>query len=597
MTQRAHVPAILRHTKLNFRDTLVSLCADIGSDFTLKCALCIRMGLDDTLLSFDVKPGDYTCPSAFRDDYAIAQLIKKYPGWNTSVDRRMTARLKFLASEDACVQTNARISTLGAVSLTSDLTPHAILYGAREKIRGLLGHFSWYEARKHFSMGSRANVGHTRAKGDPVYKFGSKPTVTSNCLALAYSEVSSSPLWLNAILESEGVSLDDYKMMSTLDRIDTLFNVSPGCRIDYVPKNAKTDRTIAVEPVFNSYAQRGIGHVLRSRLLRAGIDLREQGNNQRAASEAVAKGYATVDLSAASDSVSLELVRWLMPPDWFSALCECRSPNVVLEDGEIKALAKISSMGNGYTFELESLIFWALARTVSDRLGGGDVWVYGDDIIIKNTHVPTLGFVLEYTGFSFNYEKSYWSGVFRESCGKHYFNGTDVSPFHMGSIPERHGDAILLANQLRRWSRMVWGLDGRFKRTYDLIVSSLPESLRRPLIPDGIGDQALFGDFDEVNPSFCPSRQSYVVRGLWVPIVKPTISVSVDASVKMRISLSSFLCKSLSNKREQEAFRPRKWDEVVVPSGFIRNAQDVKWRSVDIIVSSSFPSYGPWFAP
>jgi len=141
---------------------------------------------------------------------------------------------------------------------------------------------------------------------------------------------------------------------------------------------------------------------------------------------------ATIDLSAASDNISKYLVLHLLPCKWFELLSTWRTGIVSVKDTrEYIELEKFSSMGNGYTFELESLIFLATARVACDlsKCSRSTVSVYGDDIIIPTGAVDHLFKMFERFGFTVNEEKSFHSGRFRESCGCDYINGAGVRPF------------------------------------------------------------------------------------------------------------------------------------------------------------------------
>jgi hypothetical protein len=160
---------------------------------------------------------------------------------------------------------------------------------------------------------------------------------------------------------------------------------------------------------------------------------------------------ATLDLSSASDSISYELVSLLMPPCWFTILDEVRSPIVDI-DGEEHKCEMFSSMGNGFTFELESLLFYALAKaTAYFTRTRGKISVYGDDIIVPVQMAEHLTQVLDYFGFSLNPEKSFWSGPFRESCGGHYHLGEDITPFFIRKPIKTLVDLIHLLNAVRLW--------------------------------------------------------------------------------------------------------------------------------------------------
>jgi hypothetical protein len=257
------------------------------------------------------------------------------------------------------------------------------------------------------------------------------------------------------------------------------------------------------------YVQKGLGTAIRRRLRKVGIDLDDQTLNQNHAREGSISGdRATIDLSMASDTISYEIVRLLLPPDWLLALEQCRSPVGVLPSGDKVVYRKFSSMGNGYTFELESLIFWALTWAVT-FLHDGDmslIGVYGDDLIVDTNVVQPLTDVLSYCGFTTNVSKTHIDGPFRESCGKHYFNGIDVTPFFVKKPVDNLSELFKFHNRLYRWRNRVAKMMLPLQlEQLDEIVRSIrayaPASWQRPRIPDGIGDGAFIGTFDECQPS------------------------------------------------------------------------------------------------
>jgi len=128
----------------------------------------------------------------------------------------------------------------------------------------------------------------------------------------------------------------------------------------------------------------------------------------------------------ASDTLNYNTVAWLLPGDWFEYLSRVRSPLFKL-DGEVRKYAKFSSMGNGATFALETLIFASMLHAVGSRTG----IAYGDDLTVEPELYPELCRLLKFFGFIPNLEKSYHTGPFRESCGKDYFQGADITPFYL----------------------------------------------------------------------------------------------------------------------------------------------------------------------
>lgn len=264
----------------------------------------------------------------------------------------------------------------------------------------------------------------------------------------------------------------------------------PGNVMFTVPKTSMIDRVACKEPELNMYCQKAVGDFIRQRLRRNGIDLNDQTVNQVLAREGSIDGsLATVDLSSASDSVTISLVQAILPLEWSMLLMELRSPNTwvpahTAEDGSSIAAhwhinEMISSMGNAFTFELESLLFWLLVRACAYfTRTSGRISVYGDDIICPSGLRDSVESTLEFFGFTLNPSKSFWDGSFRESCGKHWFNGAEVTPFYVKRVPSRLSDWCLLLNHLRQWSASSHGIcDPTYYPLWALFAEYIPKPL------------------------------------------------------------------------------------------------------------------------
>jgi len=195
----------------------------------------------------------------------------------------------------------------------------------------------------------------------------------------------------------------------------------------------KVERPIAVEPLWNGFVQKGVDIYMRDKLARVGIDLTDQTLNQRLAREGSVddsdEGFVTIDLSSASDSIAIEVVRNLIPHDWFYLLDSIRSQNYMDESGNISPYHKFCSMGNGFCFPLETLIFAAACSACDAGIPGKDFIVYGDDIIVRKRYAEAVLSLLGRLGFVANANKTFLRGPFRESCGSDWFGGEDVRPF------------------------------------------------------------------------------------------------------------------------------------------------------------------------
>lgn len=224
-------------------------------------------------------------------------------------------------------------------------------------------------------------------------------------------------------------------------------------RARFVPKTIWTDRQIAIENGLSVYYQLGVNSVLRRRLEQNGTDIRNQVSNQVLAKHGSMTGeFATIDLSSASDTVSSGLVRNLFEqssPALYKLMTSLRSTELELLGVNI-TMPMYSTMGNGYTFALETLIFKSLIEGVRKMYGSDEPYaVYGDDIIVHRSVAGYLCEVLEEVGFITNPEKTFLEGPFRESCGCDYWLGSEVRPVFVKTLKDPH-KLIPLINLMRR---------------------------------------------------------------------------------------------------------------------------------------------------
>ncbi len=220
-------------------------------------------------------------------------------------------------------------------------------------------------------------------------------------------------------------------------------------RVISVPKTQKTPRIIGIEPTAMQYCQqavlRSLLSALRSdKLLKRMIGFKDQETNHLLAHEGslpTGKRLATLDLSEASDRVSNQHVRELLAPypHLHGAVDACRSRKADVDGFGVVRLAKFASMGSALCFPMEAMVFLTmifvgieqsldspLSAEKIQRLSRS-VRVYGDDIIVPVDYVQSVIGALESFGIRVNRGKSFWNGKFRESCGKEFYNGSDVS--------------------------------------------------------------------------------------------------------------------------------------------------------------------------
>lgn len=495
-----------------------TLCSSLDTPSSLACWLLYQTGEHKQLAEKKAEPSCYChVPSmtalklwkagvrperevhllhgdaGFEDDYLVISFLSKWKGLKTGIDLTATAIDAFESAEKSCTEANRRIreaqfdwSTKG-----TNQSVNAIMLMASRKITTLLGDLDYAAVFEHCKWGPGATYSLKGEESTLVDKVGEYP-ITVTALAAQYLRpvLRDDYLWASAMIAQDVVGPFDF--------VPGWCRVVEGCRVTTVPKNAKTDRTIAIEPTGNIFLQLGVGRYIRTRLKRVGIDLNDQRCNQRLARLGSRWGrLATIDLSAASDTVCTELVRALLPYEWFLLLDHIRSPKALMK-GSWLNLEKFSSMGNGFTFELETLIFWALTSACSEVLGCRErVSVYGDDIVVASEAYTLLSEVLEQLGFQINRKKSYASGYFRESCGKHYWHGHDVTPVYQKELlQEDLPEVYRLANRLMRLAlrrgggvcldgklRGAWGMSLQGLRYQHAIPLSHPNRRARSVIP------------------------------------------------------------------------------------------------------------------
>jgi hypothetical protein len=304
-----------------------------------------------------------------------------------------------------------------------------------------------------------------------------------------------------------------------------------------VPKTLKTPRIIAIEPTCMQYMQQALlrsflDNFYRDELLSKLIGFDDQAPNQELARKGSADGRtATLDLSDASDRVSNQLVKRMVErwPHLEEALDATRSRRADVPGHGVIRLAKFASMGSALCFPIEAmvfttLIFLGIQRSLNVTLTrkdinslSGSVRVYGDDLIVPVDHVHTIVQTLEQFGARVGLDKSFWTGKFRESCGKEYFNGTDVSIVRVRqALPSTIADAtgvistVSLRNQLYNgwYPRTVQWLDNQLKimlKHYPIVGPASPVLGRVSRLRDY--------DCERMHPSlFSPQVRGYVVE-------------------------------------------------------------------------------------
>lgn len=309
------------------------------------------------------------------------------------------------------------------------------------------------------------------ARGEDFYtKFFDSPlTCTKEALIVAYSNATandSCSTWSSAE-SNRAVQWGEPELVS-------------GSRFSFVPKDDTSSRLIAVEPSLNMFYQLGLGRLLEQRLVSFfGLDISSQSqiNQEAARIGSVTDALATLDLSNASDSMGNTMLKWALPRPIWDLLVLLRSPSgeridpVTGSSSGPLELHMVSTMGNGFTFPLETLVFSCIVvaciksmgikpcrpyttslSSDSDDVSLESFWgVFGDDIICHKRVTHRVIRLLDLLGFEVNSNKSFVEGVFRESCGRDYFRGRDVRGVYVKRL-ESVESRYAVINALNVWS-------------------------------------------------------------------------------------------------------------------------------------------------
>jgi hypothetical protein len=155
-------------------------------------------------------------------------------------------------------------------------------------------------------------------------------------------------------------------------------------------------------------------------------------------------------------------------------------------------LRKFASMGSALCFPVEAMVFFIAivsirlaqrgnlhpsSRDVQNATHG--IYVYGDDIIVPVDLAPLMVEGLSSFGLKVNAAKSFWTGKFRESCGRDYYGGVDVSVVYCRrGFPHHRADvsglisAVEFANQL--YFAGLWASCRMVRSEVEKILGPLP---------------------------------------------------------------------------------------------------------------------------
>nr|UJQ85091.1 MAG: hypothetical protein 3 [Leviviridae sp.] len=316
----------------------------------------------------------------------------------------------------------------------------------------------------------------------------------------------------------------------------------PPSRLLLVPKTFKGPRIICCEPIAHQWMQQAlwgwIEQRVRDTFLGKSLFFRDQGRSRQLAVQASHdQSLCTIDLSAASDRVSTRLVEYLLQgSEILDGLHACRSrdltQNISEEHPKRITLKKFAPMGSATTFPIQSIVFLILTthalRVSEGREDDWSAWkddfarvtVFGDDIIAPNAAFSVIANLLTEVGLKVNSEKSFHTGLFRESCGIDAYNGVDVTPGYLlekyNGSPSSIASTVECANNL--FKKGLWHASNsvlnqvpeKELRLLQVLKVRFDDEHKKPQVPMP-GDEGGLG-----LQSFCGQKRSHL-RKRWNP--------------------------------------------------------------------------------
>jgi hypothetical protein len=535
-----------------------------------------KLGSEDweALVRAKVSPGGYTNAQHYFLDAQAAAFFNKNASLEVQIDREEVAFQKWKDAEAQCARTNAFLSrVLDGPSDRETEVVREFLLRVRKRVR-------WWMGPVPASLQGRFGPGVTLCcRGQlatAADKMSVKPTTTLSSLDIT-RHLWEETAWGRAIVARSlrGERVYEDGVLSYVSVVDAAKWMS-------VPKNALTDRSIEIGPSLNVFYQLAVGKRLKESFARKGWDLRHAADlHRRLACEASITGsHATIDLSSASDTVSRLLVKALVPSEWFDLLDRLRTKRTETREGTF-FLEKFSGMGNGYTFELESVLFMAICQEVLSTFGHGsfpgiEISVFGDDIIVPTALAQKCVQALKLLGFETNASKTFVEGPFRESCGGDFFAGKAVRPHYAKKIPENPQEWIALANGIRRAAQVHFGELDRFSAhgaAWIRVLDAIPSSIRACRGPVDLGDIVLHDD-----------------RERW--------TTQTRNSIRYIRTFSPFVAREGSRKGGAVVEMDNFWPEVQLATVLAGKAEtDPKGRVVGVIPRNSVTGYKHKWVP
>lgn len=401
----------------------------------------------------------------------------KYQGFILDPDLEQAAFEKFQDAESKCREFNNSGYFSGTWNPAHALLDSPVKY-MKEFVSAVCGRFTTSLFKGYYN-GPGASVGCRGVSACEAMKTLPPYSVNRSSAGFAQRFFLTSKR-LSAISFAESFSSGSYPT--------NLLDFNEEAILQFVPKDATSLRTITIGNTVNVGFQLALSEHLRNRLRKVfGVNLKTQEHNQLLAHYGSIDGsFATIDLQSASDTLSLGLLN-LFPTKWAEAIFRIREHRWTHPRFGSQYFHKISAMGNGLTFTLQSIIYasvvYAAFRMNNFPWNADVLAVHGDDIVVPDFVFYDVCYILKSIGMTINTEKTFYKGQIRESCGKDFLAGSRIDRFTIKHEIKIVTDLIKARNSFKAWSDL-YDIDLAPVLSYIESFLEKKEAFKGPNLPD-----------------------------------------------------------------------------------------------------------------
>lgn len=359
----------------------------------------------------------FTTPMRFKQLAQLQNLLKKY---RFSHDVYTSDELEDLTNRKY-IDNQIRIA--GNRFTPVKQTSFLVLQRARTIAKGILGTVDPEEILRLAKFGKKSSIGCPLRLAYIDHKLTDKRafTGTTECANWFFDNVLPKDRILDKLVQRIGIK-PGHKQLA----LDHLV-------LENVPKTWKVHRGITPLPLITLFYTYGVGRAIQCRLKENGLDIQFLQDRHRHLIRRFSQTcrHVTADLSAASDSITSDLLNAVLPRPWYNLVRKSFTHQVKVGD-RLCFTESVLPMGNGLTFPVETLVFYSLTKAIGELTGSGGTYsVFGDDLIYPRRIHRYVARIFPLLGIQLNMDKTFVSYPFRESCGEDFYRGVPVRSYYL----------------------------------------------------------------------------------------------------------------------------------------------------------------------